>query len=595
MKENNSITIILAIGIVILFIVSAVTPIVFGYKVENTDTELDKLLDNLRFICTDANGFSEKKYNYYKEKLLSQYSSENLRDDTVFQLEKEESTISVYLPFVAMVGGPMDSAWPMKSHDVRHTGQSPYSTVDTYVEKWRFYTGNWVESGSVIDSDGTIYFGCFDRHLYALYPDGTLKWRYKTGGLIWSTPAIAEDGTIYIGSWDDYLHAINPDGTRKWRFPADEISSSPVIAEDGTVYFGVMGPGNKGRVYALYPDGTEKWHYDTGYWIVSDPAIGDDGTIYIGSGDSYFYAMNPDGTLKWRFKTGDEIHGHPSIAEDGTVYIASYDKYLYALYPNNGTMKWKIGVGALVQGGIAIGDDGAIYIGTDKLRAINPNGTLKWSFNIGSDVWIYHSTLAISADGTIYVGTFIGSGAGGEIIAVNSDGTLRWSKKITNYHVDSSPSISEDGTVYIGSSSDDAGYSFGFLHAFGPQETNDPPTAPGITGPTNGIAGTSYDYTFVASDPDRNPISYYVEWGDGATSGWTGDYNTGEEITLSHTWSGEGTFTIKAKTRDTFGAESGWNELTVTMPRNRIATNNLLMGLFEQFPILQKVLLHLIR
>jgi len=493
-----------------------------------------------------------------------------------------------------MDGGLQEPPWPMKSHDVHHTGRSSYSTAgNSGVEKWRFYTSSWIEGGSVIDSDGTIYFGCFDYYLHALNSDGTEKWKYKTGGWIWSTPAIAEDGTIYIGSYGDYLHAINPDGTRKWRFCAyDSISSSPAIGEDGTIYFGTMAGYN---IYAVNPDGTEKWHYTTGYMITSDPAIGDDGTIYIGSLDSYLYAVNPDGTLKWRFKTGDEIHGHPSIGDDGTVYIASYDKCLYALYPNNGTMKWKIGVGALVQGGIAIGDDGTIYIGTDKLRAINPNGTLKWSFNIGSDVWIYHSTLAISADGTIYVGTFIGSGAGGEIIAVNSDGTLRWSKKITNYHVDSSPSISEDGTVYIGSSSDDAGYSFGFLHAFGPQETNDPPTAPGITGPTNGIAGTSYDYTFVASDPDRNPISYYVEWGDGATSGWTGDYNTGEEITLSHTWSGEGTFTIKAKTRDTFGAESGWNELTVTMPRNRIATNNLLMGLFEQFPILQKVLLHLIR
>ena len=38
-------------------------------------------------------------------------------------------------------------------------------------------------------------------------------------------------------------------------------------------------------------------------------------------------------------------------------------------------------------------------------------------------------------------------------------------------------------------------------------------------------------------------------------------------------------------------AESDWATLTVTMPRNRISTNNLIMRFLEQFPILQKILL----
>ena len=35
---------------------------VIGYKAESTVTELDKMLDNLRIVCTDARGFSEEKY-----------------------------------------------------------------------------------------------------------------------------------------------------------------------------------------------------------------------------------------------------------------------------------------------------------------------------------------------------------------------------------------------------------------------------------------------------------------------------------------------------------------------------------------------------
>ena len=37
--------------------------------------------------------------------------------------------------------GPMDSPWPMKSHDVFHTGQSEYSTeFNNGAELWKFKT-----------------------------------------------------------------------------------------------------------------------------------------------------------------------------------------------------------------------------------------------------------------------------------------------------------------------------------------------------------------------------------------------------------------------------------------------------------------------
>jgi outer membrane protein assembly factor BamB len=559
--------------------VSSVTPMVIGHEVETT--ERDDYLEKLTFAYSDRYGYS--KFEHYKELLQRDYS-----DDDVFG--SEELTIPVALSLAAMDDGLMDSPWPMKCHDVHHTGRSPYSTTNIHTEKWRLEC-DWVEVGIAIDRDGIIYlgggFGGLRWYIHAIYANGTFKWMFKTGNLVWSTPAIAEDGTIYIGSYDTKLYAINPDGTEKWSFPSGgSISSSPAIAEDGTIYFGIMGPGNNGRIYALYPDGTEKWHYDSGYWIVSDPAIGDDGTIYIGSGDDYLYALYPNGNLRWRFKTGDIVKSHPSIAEDGTIYFDSFDGYLYALYPD-GTERWKRHDGGSACSSACIDNDGTIYHGGyHRLNAIYPNGTLKWSFDL-ENRHISHGSPAISADGTIYFGVEIGDMEGGEIIAVNSDGTEKWRKKIAKWWVDSSPSIGEDGTVYIGSTYDIGG---GYLHAFGPQETNDPPTAPSITGPLTGKAGTSYDYKFVASDPDRNPVSYYVEWGDSTNTGWTDDYNTGEEITLSHAWSSDGSFTIKAKARDTFGAEGPEASLTVTMPRSRTVHNTLFLKFLERFPLLERLL-----
>ncbi|MCK5260723.1 MAG: PQQ-binding-like beta-propeller repeat protein [Thermoplasmatales archaeon] len=531
--------------------------------VSNTADDLSvdaEEMDDLAFYYYD--GYDSSKSEYYKE--YFQRDSSEIAD-------LEEITIPVESPQTIVSSGPMDSAWPMKCHDTHHTSRSPYSTADiTSAEKWRYMTNSWIEDTPVIDSNGIIYVGSFDGYIHAVYPNGTMKWKYKAGqfgGILGSSPAINEDGIIYVGSWDDYLHAINPNGTRKWKFCVhDNIASSPAIAEDGTIYFGTMG----NKVYAVNPDGTEKWHYDTGSWITSDPAIGNDGTIYIGSTDDYLYALYPNGTLRWRFKTGMYVKGPPSIAEDETIYIGSWDGYLYALYPN-GTMKWRCSLGGYgTETNPSIASDGTIYAGGNALYAVYPNGTLKWVFNLGSERHIDQSSPTISADGTIYIGTNIGETSGGEIIAVNSDGIERWRKRIANKWVESSPSIGEDETVYIGASYD---MGVGYLYAFEPDDSNQPPSTPNIDGQIIGKAGIGYKYTFSASDPNGNPVSLYIDWGDGSMEEWIGPYFSGQEIELSHTWSEQGNYTIRAKAKDTLGEESDWAYLEVTMPMNQQINN----------------------
>jgi len=575
-------TSIISIGICVLFILIVAHPMTLGLDTETTVE--DEYLQNLAFYCYD--GYGSAKQDYYKEYLQRV-------DTTEVTVELDRVSLPVELPSDISSGGPMNSAWPMKCHDTRHTGRSPYCTADNpYDEIWRFETDGWIDGGPVIDCDGTIYFAGshneLNNYLIAVNSDGTLKWRYKTDGLIISTPAIDENRTIYIGTFDDYLYAINPNGTRKWRFLAHAtITSSPAIAEDGTIYFGVMGPSyDKGRIYAVNPDGTEKWYYDTGYWITSDPAIGNDGTIYIGSGDKYLYAMNPNGTLKWRYKTGDIVKGPPSIADDGTVYVGSYDNNLYAFYPDNGTLKWKLG-GMGTETNPSIASDGTIYIGDEDLFAINPNGTLKWIYDLKNGRHIHRSSPAISSDGIIYVGTNINEVDGGDILAINPNGTLRWSKKLANEWVDSSPCISEDGVVYIGSSSMTSGEDYGYLHAFDNIESNAPPDAPDITGKTNGKPDTEYTYTFVPIDPDNNPVRMYVDWGEGTIINWTREYASGEQVRLKHTWTDVGNYTIKVKVKDSLDEEGPWGYLEVTIPRTRVSSYH---WLFERFPLLERLL-----
>jgi hypothetical protein len=126
------------------------------------------------------------------------------------------------------------------------------------------------------------------------------------------------------------------------------------------------------------------------------------------------------------------------------------------------------------------------------------------------------------------------------------------------------------------------------------------PDDPVINGKIKGEPGTEYSYTFVSTDPDGDDISrYVVDWGDDSGEVViTGPFASGEEVTESHSWNSEGTFTITAKSEDIWGAESGLGELKVTMPRDKEVANylyrNLLKFLFERFPDLLPILSNII-
>ena len=427
-----------------------------------------------------------------------------------------------------------NSSWPMQSHDVWHTGCSPYSTLTNLgTELWRVRGDlpGEVWSSAIVNENNIIYFGTIggDSALYALYPNGTLKWRYQANGLVWSTPAIANDGTIYLPSWGSHLFALNPDGELIWDFPAqDPIASSVTIGEDGTIYMGTMA----GNLYAVNPNGTESWNLSLGGNLISSPAIGYDNTIYIGTTSNYFYAINPNGTIQWQFGAS-QFKGNPSIAQDGTIYAPCFNGYLYAFYPN-GTVKWQASTGGSIAGaGVAIAQDETIYIGTERLRAYYPNGTLKWSTNLNGG--IYGTVPAISSDGTIFVS------AGGSLVAVNPDGTERWRKQLTTAQIHSSPCIGEDGQVYVGSETYET-LPYGYLHAFGLGPLNAE-----AGGPYSGLAShTPVQFTGIAFG-GRPPYTYLWDFGDG---------NTSTELNPSHLYQNIGTYNVTFTITDNEGNTS---------------------------------------
>jgi len=118
---------------------------------------------------------------------------------------------------------------------------------------------------------------------------------------------------------------------------------------------------------------------------------------------------------------------------------------------------------------------------------------------------------------------------------------------------------------------------------------NSAPGAPQISGPSQGKFGVEYTYNFSATDSDGNEVFFVIDWGDGSEVE-SGVVSSGEVVQLSHTWSVEDEFLLSAKAVDSFGAESEWITLPVSMP---YSPGNSVFGfvlelfsaLFEYFPV----------
>jgi len=96
------------------------------------------------------------------------------------------------------------------------------------------------------------------------------------------------------------------------------------------------------------------------------------------------------------------------------------------------------------------------------------------------------------------------------------------------------------------------------------------PEKPTINGSSYGKVGEEYTYVVSAVDPNNREISYYIDWGDGTFTEWTGTMPSGKPLNVSHIWREKGSYIIKAKAKNIEGIESEWSDpLPVSMPKSK--------------------------
>lgn len=448
------------------------------------------------------------------------------------------------------------------------------------------------------------------------------------------------------GSCNLWLIKTNLDGNEEWNKTFggngyEEGNSVLQTTDGGYVITGVVTSYGAIRedLWLIKTDsnGNEQWNKTFGGigddWGFSVQQTNDGGFIITGTfndglivgSDIWLIKTDESGVEQWNETFGGEEHewgfSVQQTTDEGfiiTGFTCSYGagvKNLWLIKTNaSGKEQWnKTFGGASLDEGFSVqqtSDGGYIITGETWsygeglsdvwLIKTDINGNEQWNKTYGGSSWDYgKSVQQTKSGGYIIAGTtFFGVGPPNIwLIKTDYKGTIEWTKIFGGDWNDYSKSVQQTidhGYIVIGSTrSYGAGKEDIWLIKVAFDENQNPIT-PIIDGPPSGKVGVEYEYNFLISDPDSDSMFLRVDWGIGGPGKWHGPFPSGTMVKLNYSWYKKGIFTIRAQAMDTFGAQSEWGTLEVTMPRNKITSSVLFYRFLERFPLMEKVLLSLI-
>lgn len=323
-------------------------------------------------------------------------------------------------------------------------------------------------SNPVFSPDGnTIYIPTSspNGHLFAVdRVTGIINWVFQIPTITYGGGAVVgNDGTIYQCGTDKKVYAINPaNGSLKWQFDVDAaIGAFPALSPDGILYCLTNGS----TLYAInVNNGSKEWEQsltgNTGGAVSIDNA----GNVYAGT-NSYIVKFNSAGVKQWE-TSALNLTERGSFAIDGNTLYAALrgGDGIAAVDMTNGDIKWTYANGNASDAYFPIvGTDGTIYFnekaGDKKVYAVNSNGTLKWSTEIGSAM--NYCGLALSDAGKIYGGTQQKVGNFFQVFEIDASTGAKTVLLETDQQIMSAATIGPDNRLYQGtiraSSADDFG------------------------------------------------------------------------------------------------------------------------------------------
>lgn len=207
--------------------------------------------------------------------------------------------------------------------------------------------------------------------------------------------------------------------------------------------------------------------------------------------------------------TDMEVHAYvPETASLATVTVqvetsagtSNAELLEVAVRQSEGRFRWRFEMDSRATGAwSAVGPDGTIYCSDEiRLYALSPDGGLKWVVDDAGG----QRPISVSSDGVIYTATHLAAGETQGVIAINADGSTRWSYVAdSGFDLLAGPSLGPDGNIYAVSNSNLGGDGTFALDSDGNLLWTNP--GPG----SNGI--TNYEILFDATQ------IYVPIWGQG--------------------------------------------------------------------------------
>jgi outer membrane protein assembly factor BamB len=248
-------------------------------------------------------------------------------------------------------------------------------------------------------------------------------------GGVTSTPAIAIGGQIYVGTMSGVV-ALEEEGGERWRFETCEsparatsvqaqercidkavgpVSISPAVTSGDEIVLVAA----SGCVFAVKDEGTGlrtcRWAASLGAegcepsatsCIGSSPQVVVDSrdltliSVFVGTPDGGVQALNGNGTLRWRFPSdggslGGAVTSTPALLGFNAVFVATPSGILHAL-DAAGRPLWGVPI-RLEPDATGVQPSPATVTATylpnagGEVVAYNPNGTVKWSFSVPTE------------------------------------------------------------------------------------------------------------------------------------------------------------------------------------------------------------------
>ncbi len=361
-----------------------------------------------------------------------------------------------------------DSPWPMMKHDPQATGRSPYVGPKSPNIVWTMDMPYGVFSGPAIGPENNLFFGTHtwlpghsSNYFYSAYPDGTIRWTFNTSETFATDSGflIGSDSTVYFGSEGGYVYAVTLEGDIKWKYFAGDNVYQEVMNIDlyGNIYFSSA----DGYLHSVNKFGELNWKINfNGAFLSRSVVLSPDGeTIYVSPRDGNLYALNLDSSIKWVYSSGP-VRAVPLVDNEGHIYITP-DGYPAEIHSINtdGTSNWVstyTEYGAISRFSSPTMDGfGNIYFvhwvsfaSTYAITSVDYSGNFRWTYILETEEEFGGITqpLVCDKDGTLYFGSTLGY----FYYAISSEGELLWKFPLNGYEVDNSTAIGSDGTLYIG-------------------------------------------------------------------------------------------------------------------------------------------------